>query len=88
MNFIIYEKIENHDVIFNVFRVIAVILTNNKKIFEKNSSKSIYDFIVTLQQEDEFVKFRRDELAKTAQRKNDRFFKSIYFLNKNEFLRH
>ena len=44
--------------------------------------------MVTLQQKDEFVKFRRDELAKTTQRENNRFFKSMYFLNKNEFLKH
>ena len=48
----------------------------------------MYDFIVTLQQKDEFVKFRRHELAKTTQRKNDRFFGSMYFLNENEFLKH
>ena len=49
------ERIENHDVIFDVFCVIAVILTNDEKIFEKNSFKFIYDLIVTLQQKDEFV---------------------------------
>ena len=74
--------------ILNVFRVIAVTLTNNKKIFQKNSLKFIYNFIVTLQQKNEFVKSRRKKLAKTAQRKNDRFFKSMYFLNENEHLKH
>ena len=63
-------------------------MTNDEKKFEKNSSKLTYDLIVTLQQKDAFVKFRRDELAKITQRKNDRFFKSMYFLNENEFLRH
>ena len=82
------KKIENHDVVLNVFRVIAVTLTNDEKIFDEKSSKFIYEFIVTLQQKNEFVKIRFDELAKTTQQKNDRFFKSLYFLNKNEFLRH
>ena len=74
--------------ILDVFRVIAVTLTYNGKNFEKNSSKFIYNFIGTLQQTNEFVKFRRDELAKTTQRKNDRSFKSMYFLNENELLKH
>ena len=82
------KRIENHDVIFNVLFVIAIILTNNEKAFEKNSLKFIYNFIVTLQQKNEFVKFCRDKLVKTTQRKNDRFFKSMYFLNENEFLKH
>ena len=82
------KRIENHDVVLNVFRVIAVTLTNDEKIFDEKLSKSIYEFIVTLQQKNEFVKIRFDELAKTTQRKNNRFFKSLYFLNKNEFLRH
>ena len=43
---------------------------------------------MTLQQKNEFVKIRFDELAKTTQRKSDRFFKSLYFLDKNELLRH
>ena len=42
------KKIENHDVIFNVFRVIAVTLTNDKKKINFFFSKFIYDFIVTL----------------------------------------
>ena len=82
------KKIENHDVVLIVFRVIAVTLTNDKKIFDEESSKFIYKFIVTLQQKNEFVKARFNELAKTTQRKNDRFFKSLYFLNKNELLKH
>ena len=82
------KRIENHDVILDVFRVIAITLTSDEKIFEKKISKFIYNFIVTLQQKNEFVKFRRDELAKTTRRKNDRFYKSMYFLNENEFLRH
>ena len=82
------KKIEKHDIVLNVFRVIAITLTNNEKNFDKESSKSIYEFIVTLQQKIEFVKARFDELAKTMQRKNDRFFKSLYSLDKNEFLRH
>ena len=44
------KKIEKHDVVLNVFRVIAVTLTNNEKIFNKKSSKLIYKLIVTLQQ--------------------------------------
>ena len=82
------KRIENHDVVLNVLRVIVVTLTNDKKIFDEKSSKSIFEFIVTLQQKNEFVKTRFNEFAKTTQRKNDRFFKSLYFLNKNEFLRH
>ena len=82
------ERIENHDVVLNIFRVIAVTLTNDEKIFDEKSSKFIYEFIVTLQQKNEFVKIRFDELAKTTQRKNNRFFKSLYFLNKNEHLKH
>ena len=58
-----------------------------KKI-SKKISKFIYNFIVTLQQKNEFVNFRRNELVKTVQRKNDRFFKSMYFLNENEFLKY
>ena len=82
------ERIKNDDVIFHVFRVIEVTLTNDEKTFEENSSKSIYDFIVTLQQKDEFVKLRRDEFVKTTQHKSDRFFKSMYFLDENELLRY
>ena len=82
------KKIEKHDVVLSVFRVIAVTLTNDEKIFDEELSKFIYKLIVTLQQKNEFVKIRFDELAKTTQRKNDRFFKSLYFLNKNELLRH
>ena len=82
------KKIENHDVVLNVVRVIAVTLTNDEKIFDEKLSKSIYEFIVTLQQKNKFAKTRFDELAKTTQRKNNRFFKSLYFLDKNEFLRH
>ena len=82
------KRIENHDVVLNVFRVIAVTLTNDEKIFDEKLSKSIYEFIVTLQQKNKFVKACFDELAKTTQRKNDRFFKSLYFLNKNELLKH
>ena len=82
------KRIENHDIVLNVFRVIAVTLTNDEKIFDEKSSKFIYEFIVTLQQKNEFVKIRFDELVKTTQRKNNRFFKSLYFLDKNEFLRH
>ena len=63
-------------------------MTNDEKIFDEKSSKFIYKLIVTLQQKNEFVKIRFDELAKTTQRKNDRFFKSLYFLDKNELLRH
>ena len=63
-------------------------MTNDEKIFDEESSKFIYEFIVILQQKNEFVKIRFDELAKTTQRKNDRFFKSLYFLNKNELLKH
>ena len=48
----------------------------------------MYNFIVTLQQKSEFVKICRDEFVKTTQRKNNRFFKSMYFLNENEFLKH
>ena len=40
---------------------------------------------MTLQQKNEFVKFRRDKVVKTTQRKNDCFLKSMYFFNKNEF---
>ena len=43
------KRIENHDVVLNVFRVIAVTLTNDEKIFDEESSKFIYEFIVTLQ---------------------------------------
>ena len=43
------KRIENHDVIFDVFRVIAITLTNDKKIFEIFFSKSIYNSIVILQ---------------------------------------
>ena len=43
------KKIEKHDVVLSVFRVIAVTLTNDKKIFDKKLSKFIYEFIVTLQ---------------------------------------
>ena len=82
------KRIEKHDVVLNVFRVIAVTLTSDEKIFDEKSSKFIYEFIVTLQQKNEFVKIRFDELAKTTQRKNNRFFKSLYFLNKNELLKH
>ena len=82
------KRIENHDVVLNVFRVIAVTLTNDEKILNEKLSKSIYELIVTLQQKNKFVKVRFDELVKTTQRKNDRFFKSLYFLNKNELLRH
>ena len=82
------KRIENYDVVLNVFRVIAVTLTNDKKIFDEKSSKFIYEFIVTLQQKNEFVKIRFDEFVKTTQRKNNRFFKSLYFLDKNELLRH
>ena len=63
-------------------------MTNDEKIFDKKSSKSIYELIVTLQQKNEFVKVRLDELAKTTQRKSNRFFKSLYFLNKNELLKY
>ena len=82
------KRIENHDVVLNVLRVIAVTLTNDEKIFDEKLSKFIYKLIVTLQQKNEFVKIRFDELAKTTQRKNDRFFKSLYFLDKNELLKH
>ena len=82
------KKIENHDVVLNVFRVIAVTLTNDEKIFDEKLSKFIYKFIVTLQQKNEFVKTRFNELVKTTQRKSDRFFISLYFLNKNELLKH
>ena len=82
------KKIEKHDVVLNVFRVIAVTLTNDEKIFDEKLSKFIYKFIVTLQQKNEFVKIRFNELAKIAQRKNNRFFKLLYFLNKNELLKH
>ena len=81
------KKIENHDVVLNVLRVIAVTLTNDEKFFDEKSLKSIYELIVTLQQKNKFVKVRFDEFAKTTQRKNDRFFKSLYFLNKNELLK-
>ena len=57
------KKSENRDVIFDVFRVITVILTNDGKKNFKKISKFIYDFIVTLRQKNEFVKFRRDEFA-------------------------
>ena len=63
------KKIENHDVVLNVLRVIAITLTNDKKIFDKESSKFIYEFIITLQRKNEFVKVRFDELAKKAQQK-------------------
>ena len=82
------KKIEKHNIILNVLCVIALTLTNDEKIFDKKSSKFIYELIVTLQQKNEFVKVRFDELAKTMQQKNDYFFKSLYFLNKNEFLKH
>ena len=82
------KRIENHDVVLNVFRVIAVTLTNDEKIFDEKLSKFIYKFIVTLQQKNEFVKTRFNELVKTTQRKSDRFFISLYFLNKNELLKH
>ena len=57
-------------------------------IFEENSLKSIYNLIMILQLKHEFVKFHRDKFAKITQRKNNRFFNSIYFLNKNELLKH
>ena len=82
------KKIENHDVVLNVFRIIAVTLTNDEKIFDEKLSKFIYKFIVTLQQKNKFVKVRFDEFVKTTQRKNDRFFKSLYFLDKNELLKY
>ena len=82
------KRIENHDIVLNVVRVIAVTLTNDEKIFDEELSKFIYEFIVTLSQKNEFVKIRFDELVKTTQRKNNRFFKSLYFLNKNGLLRH
>ena len=44
------KRIENHDVVLNVFRVIAVTLTNDEKIFDEKSSKFIYELIVTLRQ--------------------------------------
>ena len=43
---------------------------------------------MTLQQKNKFVKFSPDELAKRTQRKKNCFFKSMYFLNENEFLKH
>ena len=82
------ERIKNHEIVLNVFRVVAVTLTNDEKIFDEKSSKFIYELIVRLQQKNEFVKIRFDKLVKTTQRKNDRFFKSLYFLDKNELLRH
>ena len=51
------KKIENHDVVLNVLRVIVVTLTNDEKIFDKKSSKSIYELIVTLQQKMNLSKF-------------------------------
>ena len=81
------KKIENHDVIFDISRVIAVTLTNDEKKL-KFFSKLIYNFIVILQQKNKFVKFCCDEFVKTAQRKNNPFFKSMYFLNENEFLKY
>ena len=63
------KRIENYDVVLNVFRVIAVTLTNDEKIFDEESSKFIYEFIVILQQKDEFDKIHFDEFAKTTQRK-------------------
>ena len=60
------KRIEKHDVVLNVFRVIAVTLTNDEKIFDEKLSKFIYKLIVTLQQKNEFVKIRFDEFAKTT----------------------
>ena len=37
----IYKKNENHDMIFNVFRVISAILTNDKKKLKK-IEKTLY----------------------------------------------
>ena len=82
------KRIENDDVVLKIFRVVTITLTNDEKIFDEESSKFIYKFIVTLQQKDEFVKVRCDEFAKITQRKNDRSFKSLYFLDKNELLKH
>ena len=82
------EKIEKHDVVLNVFRVIAITLTNDRKIFNEKSSKFVYKSIVKLQQKNEFVKIRFVEFVKTTQQKNNRSFKSLYFLNENEFLKH
>ena len=41
------KRIKNHDIVLNVFRVIAVTLTNNEKTFDEKSSKFIYELIVT-----------------------------------------
>ena len=82
------KKIENHDVVLNVFRVIAVTLTNDEKIFDEKLSKFIYKLIVTLQQKEKFVKICFNELVKTMSRKSDCFFKSLYFLDKNKLLKH
>ena len=43
---------------------------------------------MTLLQKNEFVEFRCDKFVKITQRKNNRFFKSMYFLNENEFFKH
>ena len=61
------KKIEKHDIVLNVLRLIAVKLTNDEKNFDEKSLKFIYELIVTLQQKNEFVKVRFDELVKITQ---------------------
>ena len=77
---ILCKKIEKHDFVLNVFRVIAITLTNDEKNFDEKSSKSIYIFIVILQQKNKFVKICFVKFVKMTQRKNDRFFKSLYVM--------
>ena len=54
------EKMKKHDFVLNVFRVIAITLTKDEKIFDEKLSKFIYEFIVTLQQKNKFVKIYFD----------------------------
>ena len=70
------KKIENHDVVLNVSRVIAVTLTNDEKIFNEKSSKFIYEFIVTLQQKMNLSKF---VLTSSLKRRNK---KIVVFSNR------
>ena len=60
------EKMEKHNIVLNVLRVIVITLTNNEKIFDQKLSKIIYEFIVTLQQKNKLVKVCFVEFAKTT----------------------
>ena len=72
----------------DVLRVIVVILTNNEKNLSFFYLNFLYNFIVTLQSKNQFVKYRRNKFIKTTQRKSDRFFQIDVLLNKNKFLKH